>query len=74
MSAMKIVAITLAVAFSAVSAQAAPHAKTHKTMHSRMHSVSHKTTGHTGSAGVTNADRSADQLNEQSLTRAQGTR
>ena len=67
MSSSKTVALGLAaVLLSAVSAQAATHAKT--APHKMAHAMHHK-----ASAGsVANADHSADSLNAQSLTRAQG--
>ena len=74
MSISKTVAFGLAaLTLSAMSAQAAPRHAAHHPMHMKKHGMAHHRGGMMrGSSGMGDADRSADSLNAQSLSRAQG--
>ena len=72
MSISKTVAFGLAaLSLSAISAQAAPRHHAHHAMHMK-HSMAHHRGMMRSSPDMGGADRSADSLNAQSLSRAQG--
>ncbi|GEM_PF-5027386 len=72
MSISKTVAFGLAaLTLSAVSVQAAPRHAAHHAMHMK-HSMAHRGGMMRNSSDMGSADRSADSLNAQSLSRAQG--
>lgn len=72
MSISKTVAFGLAaLSFSAISAQAAPRHAAHHAMHMK-HGMAHRGGTMRSSPATGNADHSADSLNAQSLSRAQG--